>query len=84
MALKYTLKVTRDNMARDKGEYIFVSKLVSSQVHCSKRSSTNFLFDHILINPMLSSTIILACIIFGSSIKSFLSDVSIGNNPMTR
>lgn len=35
--------------------------LVNSNVHCSKGTSTDFLFDDILVDPVLGASVIFAC-----------------------
>lgn len=53
--------------------YIFITKLIGGQVDRPKRSSPNFLFDHILIDVMFGRTIVLAGSIFGAGVQCFLT-----------
>jgi hypothetical protein len=41
-------------------------------MHGSERTSANLLFDHVLVDSVFSGTIILASVIFGSSVERFL------------
>jgi hypothetical protein len=48
-------------------------------MYCAKRASTNFLLDNILVDAMLSSTIILTGHILGARIQGFLLESGRGD-----
>ena len=52
--------------------YEFVSKLIDRQVDEAKRASANLLFDEVLVDPVLRSSIILTVTVLGSRIQSLL------------
>lgn len=51
---------------------IFMSPLINSQVHSPKRPTTNLLTNGVLIDSALRWSVVLAALVGGSSIWSFL------------
>ena len=52
--------------------YKFLSVLVHCQMHSTKQAPSNLMFHNVLIDAMLSLSIILAVCILGMRIESFL------------
>lgn len=52
--------------------YIFIAELICSQMDRPERSTSDLLFDHILVDTMFRSTVILARIILGAGVQCFL------------
>lgn len=52
--------------------YVFGPKLINSKVNSAKRTSSDLLLDHILVDPVFSGPIILASSVFGAGIERFL------------
>jgi hypothetical protein len=48
---------------------IFLPILVDSQVNSSKRSSTNFIFNNILVDTVLSMPVVLAIVVGGACVE---------------
>jgi hypothetical protein len=55
------------------GAHIFRAILIDRQMDGTKGAPSDLLLDDVLVNPVLRSTVILACRIFGAGIESFLS-----------
>lgn len=43
----------------------------------TERASSNLLLDHILVDAMFSSTVVLTCIVLGAGVQCFLHDMSV-------
>ena len=52
--------------------YIFIAKLICSQMDSPKRSTSDLLFDHVLVDAMFRSTVVLARVILGAGVQCFL------------
>lgn len=55
--------------------YIFVSKLVDREVHRSKGAPADFLLDHILVDSVFSSSVILARSVLRACVERLLSRI---------
>ena len=54
--------------------YEFLAILIKGKVDCAEGASPNLLLDDVLVDAMLSSTVIFACDVLGVSVERFLRD----------